>query len=346
MEAIINSEGLFHIAKKIIAYIDYKFVWTSENEALKTIQSLQLTCKRWNTILKSQEMCKMWQQISQERKIFGESEELSILLSDLYKKAYETNDEKFMWQLSIYTLANLRSQLTTETYVRGEPFWRSYQHYRHITGLDIEPTPLEVFICNGPYQLVEKLWQNSDFYMAKEGPLARLLRIAIFNFCRKDLVDILFSKFSDCVSECVQYPSSEFILSIIREIIACFEIAEHNVMVKKALIDILNMIMHNAINNQCVAINPCRLFHSGLINGIYNPFIMALHYDRDHEYIDLIHPFIRHFKKVKYPKEIEFGVLKRINKYAIFRDYPEIASIVAEKVGSYFYVRLMQEIST
>ena len=364
MERIINSEGLFHIAKKILAYIDYKFVWKCESE----IKSLRLTCKSWNSIIDRYELCKMWQMISRKRAFFSNGEklsflsklfdeELSILHSDLYEKAIEINDEKLIKDFS----NGLQSQSRFEI-----SFWRSYLHYRHITLSDIKPTPLEDLICNGPYELLSDLWKHFDFYLTRRGTFSSFLKIATFNYCRSDLVELLCQKFSDCV----QNLSEEFILSVIKVIITCDESTVNvadTVIVKKALIDILNTIMNNPINNQCLAINPGTYYDTEPDkfylethpldwfrfqmewiprDGIKNPFIMALHMDKYYKHLKLVRPFIKHFKKVKYPQEIGFDVLKLINLYAILRGYPEIASIVAEKLGSDIYIIFIKEIMT
>ena len=68
-------------------------------------------------------------------------------------------------------------------------------------------------------------------------------------------------------------------------------------------------------------------------SGLYNPFLMALHHDKDHQLSDMMNLFATVLRQVRYQEEIKLPVLESINFYAALRGYVEIAEIVAEKVG-------------
>ena len=78
-----------------------------------------------------------------------------------------------------------------------------------------------------------------------------------------------------------------------------------------------------------------------------NPFLMALHHDKDHQLSNMVILFAKFLTKVKYPEGIEKSVLESINFYAALRGYREIAEAVAEIVGPRIYanwsIDLMQD---
>ena len=361
METITSSPGLFHIAKKILSIL------TKSNPAnVDSIRNLRLTNVGWKSVIESKDMCKFWQKIylCQQDEF---PEQTFDLISILYKKAYKDHDRKLMWLLSHYVIVTLASP---NCRVKKANMYKEY--YWHGNSFDY-PKPIEVFLCNGPFDVVEALFKTIDITKdldiysngnSKQTFLA-LLKTASIKFFREDLVKLFchtYPKYASKIpatfisnivwlvtsynQQCMaKYQLQPTMKTKLIKILAFFidNLSDTDHLIKKANTNFIKSFCLPAIKDYsgCTCV-------MGMINKIpgnpltqeNNVLITALHNDVDYQNIDLINALLEPLRRAKFDMNTDAEVLEVINEYAAMKGYLEIAKIVAEKMGMEAYADL------
>ena len=160
MENIINSPGLFHIAKSIISFLD-----CNDKNLPNLIRNLRLVCKGWRDIIDKKELCKLWLKILMKKGPFIEKE-ISNLIRTACDHASEMDDRKLNWNLSHFILLNFTNK-TQEArwYLSNWPIhskespWKGVNRFEidKVIGPTFKPTLLDMFLCNCPIKLLHEI---------------------------------------------------------------------------------------------------------------------------------------------------------------------------------------------
>ena len=157
MENIINSPGLFHIAKSIISFLD-----CNDKNLPNLIRNLRLVCKGWRDIIDKKELCKLWLKILVNKGPFIEKE-ISNLIRTACDHASEMDDRKLNWNLSHFILLNFTTKSQeARWFLRNWPIyskespWKGVDRFEidKVIGPNFKPTLLEMFLCNCPIKLL------------------------------------------------------------------------------------------------------------------------------------------------------------------------------------------------
>ena len=161
MESVINSSVLFHIAKKIIMFMDY-----NDKTLPIVIKNLRLVCKTWRDIIDSNELCKMWQSILRKKgSLTGPlvtKHKIWDLIDIICDQTFEIKDRKLNWIVSHFLLLNFKNKnhINPEywpSYSLDKTYWENFGNFETFTRSVTYPTLVEMFLCHCPIKLLDRI---------------------------------------------------------------------------------------------------------------------------------------------------------------------------------------------
>ena len=378
METILKSPGFNHIVKKILHKIER---FTFEEEDLKTIFNLRLVSKTLKEAVETYYWRLSWLNLPLERKSETKDSWCLYLLS---KNEF---DRKLSWKLLHFTfslnVSKMRESYDTKCYDKYSQYFDEYfeSDFRHIIP---RPEPFEMLLCNGPFEIVSAVFQNSKLVkdisdaqlyrlrkiIEDEVIFKRLFLLSIFVFKRQDIAKIICEKNHNFWQSSW---SKQCIKNVTQVILKCD--THHYKDILNFLIDITNepesmvtfydekyekniiefLTKFSNCQTNCAKNLPQPQFDEFWSQGditpnrkLQNPLFMILHNKFYYRHEEMITIFTKLLKKVTYPQQISRSVLILLNKYAALTGCLEIAKIIEEKLGPVYValaIQIMQKCS-